>query len=122
MSDGLLAGKRILVTGVLTDASIAFAVARIAQEQGATVVLSSFGRAMSITERIAGRLPARPAIVELDVTNTGDLEALPQRLSAHITGQLGNAGSWVALGLLVTGFELGGRLRGALRSAASGPA
>jgi len=45
-----------------------------------------------------------------------------QRLSAHITGQLGNAGSWVALGLLVTGFELGGRLRGALRSAASGPA
>ena len=86
MSDGLLTGKRILVTGVLTEASIAFAVARIAQEQGATVVLSSFGRAMSITERIAGRLPTRPPIVELDVTNTGDLEALPQRLSAHIDG------------------------------------
>jgi len=86
VSDGLLTGKRILVTGVLTEASIAFAVARIAQEQGATVVLSSFGRAMSITERIAGRLPTRPPIVELDVTNTGDLEALPQRLSAHIDG------------------------------------
>jgi enoyl-[acyl-carrier protein] reductase I len=83
---GLLAGKRILVTGVLTDASIAFAVARIAQEQGATVVLSSFGRVMSITQRIAGRLPSRPPIVELDVTNTEDLQALPDRLREHVDG------------------------------------
>ena len=83
---GILAGKRLLVTGVLTDASIAFAVARIAQEQGATVVLSSFGRVMSITQRIAGRLPERPPIVELDVTDTDDLAALPDRLREHIDG------------------------------------
>ena len=83
---GILAGKRVLVTGVLTDASIAFACARIAQEQGATVVLSSFGRVMSITQRIAGRLPTRPPIVELDVTNTEDLQALPERLGEHVDG------------------------------------
>ena len=83
---GVLAGKRVLVTGVLTDASIAFAVARIAQEQGATVVLSSFGRVMSITQRIAGRLPSRPPIVELDVTNTDDLIALPERVGEHVDG------------------------------------
>ena len=34
----LLAGKRILVTGVLNDASIAFSVARTAQEHGAELV------------------------------------------------------------------------------------
>ena len=49
----LLAGKKILVTGVLTEASIAFSVARLAQEQGAEVVLSSFGRMLPITEKIA---------------------------------------------------------------------
>jgi len=57
VAEGLLAGKRILVTGVLTDATIAFGVARVAQEQGAQVVLTSFGRAMSVTERAAKRLP-----------------------------------------------------------------
>ena len=54
---GILAGKKILVTGVLTDASIAFHIARLAQEEGATVILSSYGRVMSLTTRIAGRLP-----------------------------------------------------------------
>ena len=58
---GLLEGKRVLVTGVLTDSSIAFHVARIAQEQGATVVLTGFGR-MSLVERIAQRLPERPLV------------------------------------------------------------
>ena len=53
---GLLEGKRVLVTGVLTDSSIAFHVARIAQEQGATVVLTGFGR-MSLVEGIAKGLP-----------------------------------------------------------------
>ena len=57
---GLLAGKRLLVTGVITDASIAFSVARLAQEQGATVVLTGFGR-LSLVERIAKRLPGRGA-------------------------------------------------------------
>jgi enoyl-[acyl-carrier protein] reductase I len=53
----LLEGKRVLVTGVLTDQSIAFSVARCAQEQGAEIVLTSFGRAMSLTKRVAKRLP-----------------------------------------------------------------
>jgi meromycolic acid enoyl-[acyl-carrier-protein] reductase len=83
---GILDGKRILVTGVLTDASIAFHVARIAQEEGATVVLTSFGRALSLTRRIASRLPAPAPVVELDVTSTDDLAALAGRVSEHVDG------------------------------------
>ncbi|HTW10976.1 MAG TPA: enoyl-ACP reductase FabI [Acidimicrobiales bacterium] len=64
----LLAGKRILVTGVLTDDSIAYHVAAKAQEEGAELVLTSFGRAMSLTRRVAKHLPALPDVVELDVT------------------------------------------------------
>jgi meromycolic acid enoyl-[acyl-carrier protein] reductase len=82
----LLTGKRILVTGVLTEASIAFDVARLAQEEGAQVVLSSYGRVMRLTERIAGRLPQTPPVVELDVTSAGDLAALPDRVRAHLPG------------------------------------
>ena len=76
----LLAGKRILVTGVLTDASIAFHVARLAQDEGAEVVLTSFGRASRLTTRVAGRLPVTAPVVELDVTSPDDLAALPDRL------------------------------------------
>jgi enoyl ACP reductase len=83
---GLLEGKRILVTGVLTDASIAFGVAKVAQEQGATVVLTSFGRAMSLTTRIAGRLPQPAAVVELDVTDDEHLATLATRLGEHVDG------------------------------------
>ena len=81
---GLLDGKRILVTGVLTDQSIAFHVARLAQEQGATVVLTSFGRTMGLTRRSAGRLPQEAAIVELDVTSQADLDALADRVREHV--------------------------------------
>jgi len=81
---GILEGKSLLVTGVLTDQSIAFHVARLAQEQGATVVLSSFGRALSLTSRIAGRLPSPAPVVELDVTDPEHLAALPERLRAHV--------------------------------------
>jgi enoyl-[acyl-carrier protein] reductase I len=81
---GILEGKNLLVTGVLTDQSIAFHVARLAQEQGATVVLSSFGRALSLTNRIAGRLPTPVPVVELDVTDPEHLEALPERLRQHV--------------------------------------
>ena len=80
---GILDGKKILVTGVLTDASIAFHIARIAQEQGAEVVLSSYGRVLSLTTRIAGRLPKPAPIVQLDVTNTQDLNALEARVREH---------------------------------------
>jgi enoyl-[acyl-carrier protein] reductase I len=83
---GLLTGKRLLITGVLTDASIAFHVARLAQEEGAQVVLSSFGRALRITERIAGRLPAPAPVIELDVTNAEHLAALPDKLREHVDG------------------------------------
>ena len=85
---GILDGKRILVTGVLTEASIAFAAARIAQEQGAEVILSSFGRQMKITQVIAERLPQTPQVIELDATNEEDLNALPERLGGNIDGIL----------------------------------
>ena len=84
MSNGLLAGKKILVTGVLTDASIAFHIARLAQEEGAEVILSSYGRVLSLTTRIAGRLPNPAPVIELDVTNESDLAALPDRVKAHV--------------------------------------
>jgi meromycolic acid enoyl-[acyl-carrier-protein] reductase len=78
--NGILAGKNILVTGVLTDASIAFHIARIAQEEGAKVLLTSHGRAMSITERISARLPEKSEVLELDVTNDEHLNTLADRV------------------------------------------
>jgi enoyl-[acyl-carrier protein] reductase I len=83
---GILDGKRILVTGVLTDASIAFHVARLAQQEGAQVVLSSYGRVLRLTERISGRLPQAAPVIELDVTSEDDLTNLPSRVSEHLTG------------------------------------
>jgi enoyl ACP reductase len=72
---GLLDGKRLLVTGVLTDASLAFAVAKRAQEEGAEVVLSGAGRALSLTKRTARKLPVEPDVLEIDVTSSEQLEA-----------------------------------------------
>ncbi len=83
---GLLEGKRLLVTGVLTEQSIAFSVARTAVEQGAQVVLTGFGRSGSLTRRIARRLPGEPPVVELDVTSEDDLAALPDRVREHVDG------------------------------------
>jgi len=83
---GLLDGKRVLVTGVLTEASIAFATARIAQEQGATVVLTGFGRGLSITKRIAKRLPSEPPVLELDVTDEEQMATIAGRLREHVDG------------------------------------
>jgi len=82
---GLLAGKRLLVTGVLTEQSIAFSVAKIAQEQGATVVLTGFGR-LSLVERIAKRLPAPAPLIELDVTDEEHLAGLPAKVREHVDG------------------------------------
>jgi meromycolic acid enoyl-[acyl-carrier-protein] reductase len=82
---GILDGKRILVTGVLTDSSIAFHVARIAQQEGATVVLTGFGR-LSLVQRIAKRLPVLPPVLELDVTDGGHLGSLAERVSEHVDG------------------------------------
>ncbi len=82
---GILDGKRILVTGVLTDASIAFHVARIAQQEGATVVLTGFGR-LSLVERIARRLPEPPPVLELDVTDADQLARWPTACPSTWTG------------------------------------
>lgn len=83
----MLKGKRILVSGVLNDASIAFSVARLAQEQGAEVVLSSFGRVMRLTERVAKRLPSPDVqLVELDVTKQENLDALAGTVGGQLDG------------------------------------
>ena len=79
----LLDGKTVLVTGVLTEGSIAFHVARLAQEQGAQVVLTSFGRQRRLTEVIARRLPTPAPVVQLDVTSADDLSALAERIGEH---------------------------------------
>lgn len=80
----LLAGKNLLITGVLSDQSIAFHVARLAQEQGANVILTSFGRAKSLTERAAKRLPNPVVVLELDVSNQDDLDTLETRIREHV--------------------------------------
>ena len=83
---GILDGKRILVAGVTMDSSIGFAVARIAQEQGATVLISNFGRALGITRRIARRLPSEPPVLELDVTDQTHLDGLADACREHVDG------------------------------------
>ncbi|ARF54687.1 enoyl-ACP reductase FabI [Streptomyces gilvosporeus] len=79
---GILAGKRILVTGVLTEGSIAFHAAKVAQEQGAEVVLTGFGR-VSLVERIAKRLPKPTTVIEMDVTNPEHLDGLAAKVSEY---------------------------------------
>jgi enoyl-[acyl-carrier protein] reductase I len=83
---GILAGKKILVTGVTATTSIAYHVARIAQEEGAQVAVSNFGRALSVTERVVKRLDPVPAVIELDVTDANHLAALPDRLQETLGG------------------------------------
>src|SRR3954454_17611676 len=83
---GILDGKRILVAGVTMDSSIGFATAKFAQEQGATVLISNFGRALGITRRIAKRLPAEPPVLELDVTDDDHLGGLADAVREHVDG------------------------------------
>ncbi|WP_425270247.1 enoyl-ACP reductase FabI [Flexivirga meconopsidis] len=79
---GIVEGKRLLITGITMESSIAFHVARIAQEQGAEVVITSFGRVMRITQTISKRLPKTPELLELDVTEDDHLTTLADRLRA----------------------------------------
>jgi enoyl ACP reductase len=79
---GLLTGKRILVTGVLTDASLAFAVARLAQEEGAEVVLSGAGRGLSLTRRTARKLRDPVDVLEIDVAQPEQLAAAAAELGS----------------------------------------
>lgn len=83
---GLLDGKRLVITGVLTPQSIAFAVAERALDEGASVALTSFGRAMSLTQRTAKRLPAEVETIELDVNSDDDLTALPAEVERVLGG------------------------------------
>ena len=73
---GLLSGKRLLITGVLTEASIAFATARLAQQQGAEVVLTGFGKGLRLTTRVAERLPVAPTVLEMDATDDAQMAAV----------------------------------------------
>lgn len=79
---GILDGKKILITGVLTDASLAFGVARLAQEEGAEVVLTGAGRGLRLTQRTARKLPVEPAVYEFDVTDPDHVPALCEALAS----------------------------------------
>ncbi len=81
---GILEGKNILVAGVTMNTSIGYRVAEIAQAEGAKVIVSNFGRAMSLTSRVLKRLDPEPPLIELDVTNTEHLDTLADRLSEHV--------------------------------------
>ncbi len=83
---GLLDGKRLVITGVLTDASLAFGVAKLAQEEGADIVLTGAGRGLSLTERTARKLPDAPAaVIELDVTNPDHVSTARAAVAASWT-------------------------------------
>ncbi len=81
---GLLEGKKILITGVLTDASLAFGVADLAQREGAEVVLTGAGRGMRLTERTARKLPTEPTVLEFDVTEQSHADAVGEALASGV--------------------------------------
>ncbi|MCP9946311.1 enoyl-ACP reductase FabI [Streptomyces somaliensis] len=82
---GILEGKRILVTGVLMESSIAFHTAKVAQEQGAEVILTAFPRP-TLTERIARKLPKPAKVFELDVTDDEHLARVEEVVRAELGG------------------------------------
>ena len=88
---GLLDGKNIVVTGVLTDASLAYAVARVAQAEGASIVLTGAGRGLSLTQRTARKLAGEVPVLELDVTVPDHIVAVREKLAEswdHVDGVL----------------------------------
>jgi enoyl ACP reductase len=88
---GILDGKKIVITGVLTDASLAFAAARLARDEGAEIVLTGAGRALSLTQRTARKLSSDIAVFELDVTNPAHGVAVRDELASrwgHVDGVL----------------------------------
>jgi len=82
---GILDGKRVLVTGVLLESSIAYQVAKLAQEEGADIILTAFPRP-SLTERVAKNLPKPVKVLELDVTNPEHLDGLAEKVRAELGG------------------------------------
>jgi enoyl ACP reductase len=85
---GLLDGKNIIVTGVLTDASLAFGVAALAQQEGANVMLTGAGRALSLTERTARKLPAPAPVFEFDVTVAEHVDRVRNDADRHFGGRV----------------------------------
>lgn len=83
---GLLDGKRIVVTGVLTDASLAFRVAQLAQREGARIVLTGAGRGLSLTQRTARRLDEPCEVFEFDVTNADHVVTVREAVREHLGG------------------------------------
>lgn len=79
----LLENKKLLITGVLTRQSIAFSAAKIAQEQGAEILLTSFGRAMSLTERTSRELPHEVEVLELDANDEGHIAAIAEEVRSR---------------------------------------
>ncbi len=99
---GLLEDKRILITGVLTDASLAFGVARRALDEGAEIVLTGAGRALRLTERTARKLPAPVEVLELDVTCADHVDAVRNHLRdkwGRVDGALHAIGFMPEIGL-----------------------
>ncbi|MGE7437246.1 enoyl-ACP reductase FabI [Kitasatospora sp. NPDC001175] len=80
---GILEGKRILITGVLMESSIAFHTAKLAQEQGAEIILTAFPRP-SLTERIAKKLPKPVKVLELDVSSEEQLAGIADKVREHL--------------------------------------
>lgn len=88
---GILDGKKLLITGVLTDDSLAFDVARIAQDEGASVILTGFGRGKSLTERTARKLPQPCEVLELDVQDPSHAPRVAEVIAerhGHLDGLL----------------------------------
>ncbi|MEI6496485.1 MAG: enoyl-ACP reductase FabI [Actinomycetota bacterium] len=85
---GLLAGKNIVITGVLTDASLAFGVATLAQNEGANVMLTGAGRALSLTQRTARKLPSPAPVFEFDVTVAEHVERVRNDAAEHFGGHV----------------------------------
>ena len=79
---GILEGKNVLVTGVLTDASLAFGVAQLAQAEGANIILTGAGRGLSLTKRAARKLDVEPEVFEFDVTDPDHVVALRDQLES----------------------------------------
>ena len=83
---GILDGKKIVITGVLTDASLAFGVAQTAIDEGADVVLTGAGRALSLTKRTARKLGQVNGedidVFELDVTVPEHVDAVREAVRA----------------------------------------
>ena len=111
----ILAGKRILVTGVVNRRSIAFSIAERAQRQGAEVLLTSFGRVRRMTERAAARLPEPPEVLELDVNRDEDLASLREELR----GRWGGVDGAVHAIAFAPGDALGGEFMATPRPSAA---